>query len=320
MREKRLILAIAVAALSTAACSTMPASGESASSNTTASVVQDKAGKLYKAPVLKQNESAVVFLRIDSIKDPQTSVNISFNNNFQSSLQAGERSTLKTCAGSHAVGGEITGSKTNNLELNSRAIRVEPNNIQFVAVSVDPETKKVVLNPIKEKTALKYIPSTQEQVGLKSRVAKEPCADTSKKPKVKGVSSSKPVVQKTFSLSSDFLFDPDNFQLKPSALEEVDRLSYRIKNNYLSVSSIVVISHTDYLGSTKRNQELTQKRAESVKSELVAHGFNRRDIRAVGVGSSDPLSNGCKGMSAERTRSCLALDRRVEVEVSGRLR
>jgi OmpA-OmpF porin, OOP family len=73
-------------------------------------------------------------------------------------------------------------------------------------------------------------------------------------------------------------------------------------------SDIVVIGHTDRVGTDEANDELSLQRAERVKSDLVAQGIVADRIRAAGRGEREPLVPTADGVEESRNR-------RVEVSV-----
>jgi outer membrane protein OmpA-like peptidoglycan-associated protein len=70
-----------------------------------------------------------------------------------------------------------------------------------------------------------------------------------------------------------------------------------------------VSGHTDSSGSEAHNKELSQKRAERMKKELVAKGIPEGDIATVGMGSEKPL------VKPDDTAAKKAKNRRYEVRV-----
>lgn len=330
MKAKTLLLSSAVlSAMMLTGCATTGAKQKAVATEdgvrqvpvtTIKSAVWDKTGTTFNTPGLKQNESAIVLLRADNNPDFQTSANITFDKDFHGSLQSGQYLVLKTCAGDHVLGGEITGAKTNNLEIPSYRLKTEANTVQFIAVTVDPNTNQTMLQPVDKNAALKHLPNMKEQTHLVSRVAPKSCAAPVVKVVEKKVEVQKPAAPKSFTLSSDFLFDFNKEALKPYASGEIDKLVMQIKGEYATINAVTVVGHTDHLGSAEYNQNLAQKRAETVKSELAKRGFNPNIIQTVSMGESQPVTDGCHGMSREQAKSCLAPDRRVEVKVSGDLK
>jgi long-chain fatty acid transport protein len=80
-------------------------------------------------------------------------------------------------------------------------------------------------------------------------------------------------------------------------LEGIDKILAEYPN-----SKFVVEGHTDNTGSDKINNELSQKRADAVRSYLIDNGFPADNIKAKGYGSSKPIgdNNSKKGRQANR--------------------
>lgn len=73
-----------------------------------------------------------------------------------------------------------------------------------------------------------------------------------------------------------------------------------------------IAGHTDAIGSTAYNQDLSQRRAQSVKTYLVGHGISPSRITAVvGYGESRPVAT-------NETAAGRAQNRRVELDVTER--
>ena len=82
-----------------------------------------------------------------------------------------------------------------------------------------------------------------------------------------------------------------------------------------------MIGHTDRMGSAAYNQGLSVRRANAVRDYLVnTASIPSVSISTRGVGSSQPVTTAAQcGSQLSRAQliTCLAPDRRVEVEVSG---
>ena len=52
-----------------------------------------------------------------------------------------------------------------------------------------------------------------------------------------------------------------------------------------------IASHTNSVGAKKRNQEISQKRADKIKSLLIDKGMNPSKLTAVGYGESRPIAS-----------------------------
>lgn len=145
------------------------------------------------------------------------------------------------------------------------------------------------------------------------------------KPIVKTVTQPVIIKQKeqvdTINLSADALFKFNGSGLNdllPSGHEELERLSNAIRNNYIVVSRIHLIGHTDRIGSESYNYNLGLKRAQTVKNYLVKDDIPAKMISFASAGKTQPISNGCLDITnMESLKECLQIDRRVSVEITG---
>ncbi len=114
--------------------------------------------------------------------------------------------------------------------------------------------------------------------------------------------------QCSFKTDSDELAkgcDPKARRLADALVDAKKRLeSAGVKNFKFEVSG-----HTDSSGSAAHNKELSQKRAERMKKELVGKGIAEGDIVAVGMGSERPF------VKPDDTAAKKAKNRRYEVRV-----
>jgi outer membrane protein OmpA-like peptidoglycan-associated protein len=106
----------------------------------------------------------------------------------------------------------------------------------------------------------------------------------------------------------DVLFDFNKYTLKPEARERLAKISGIILA-YPDLK-LNIEGHTDSIGTDQYNQELSEKRAESVRGYLVSQGVKPDDVSAVGLGKANPVAD-------NSTASGRKLNRRVEMIVSG---
>jgi outer membrane protein OmpA-like peptidoglycan-associated protein len=107
-------------------------------------------------------------------------------------------------------------------------------------------------------------------------------------------------------LSGTILFASNKSELLPSAeskLNEVSEALMATKERMLTVEGF-----TDSQGSSSYNQELSQKRAEAVRSYIISRGYEGDRIQAKGMGETNPIADNA---SAEGR----ANNRRVEIIV-----
>ena len=129
-----------------------------------------------------------------------------------------------------------------------------------------------------------------------------------------------PVVEtKRFTLKSDVLFNFNKATLKPEGQQALDQLYTQLSNLDPKDGSVVVLGFTDRIGSDAYNQNLSEKRAQSVVDYLVSKGIPANKISPRGMGESNPVTgNTCDNVKARAALiDCLAPDRRVEIEVKG---
>lgn len=139
-----------------------------------------------------------------------------------------------------------------------------------------------------------------------------------------GLERPQPVVPqqplRTYVLQSDLLFDFDKSTLKPEGHDAINQLITDVVENYELINIVTVSGHTDRFGSEQYNIDLSQRRAETVRAELINRGFEPRDIAVRAFGESMPITDGCHNMDREAAKKCLAPDRRVEIEINGLIR
>ena len=80
-------------------------------------------------------------------------------------------------------------------------------------------------------------------------------------------------------------------------LDDVARLMEKFPEANLEVQG-----HTDYKGTDEYNQQLSQKRAETVVGYLISKGIDRSLLRAVGYGRSMPIADNKKRHGREKNR------------------
>src|SRR5260221_7643405 len=82
-------------------------------------------------------------------------------------------------------------------------------------------------------------------------------------------------------------FDFDKSTLSDEAREIVSQAVSAARQS--GQARIVVTGHTDTVGSFRYNQALSERRAQSVKSEMVRLGLDSTEIATIGKSFSDPL-------------------------------
>ena len=109
---------------------------------------------------------------------------------------------------------------------------------------------------------------------------------------------------------SDVLFDFNSANLKPGAREKLAKVA-GILLAYPGLE-IALEGHTDSIGSDQYNQNLSERRAQSVRTYLVSSGIKQDMVRAMGFGESQPVVSNDNSAGRQQNR-------RVELVVSGEL-
>ena len=82
-------------------------------------------------------------------------------------------------------------------------------------------------------------------------------------------------------------FDYNSAEISAKSLPSVQALGRALSNADLKGSTFVVAGHTDAVGGESYNQDLSERRADSIKRYLVdKYGINGSDLVTVGYGKS----------------------------------
>ncbi len=105
----------------------------------------------------------------------------------------------------------------------------------------------------------------------------------------------------------DVLFDTAEAQLKPGADATIRRLA-----EFLDVypeRRLLIEGHTDSRGSDSYNQDLSQRRADAVRTALTSAGVGAERLRSLGLGEQYPLASNDTDAGRQENR-------RVEIIIS----
>jgi outer membrane protein OmpA-like peptidoglycan-associated protein len=110
-------------------------------------------------------------------------------------------------------------------------------------------------------------------------------------------------------LDSDVLFDFDKSDLRPEALPSLQKV-LTVMQSYAAYPCTIG-GHTDGKGEKQYNQKLSERRADSVKTWLVAHGVSN-SIATHGYGDTKPVAPNKKPNGADDPEG-RQKNRRVEI-------
>ncbi len=101
-------------------------------------------------------------------------------------------------------------------------------------------------------------------------------------------------------------FDTDSTYVRPGLQGHLARLAANLQS--YPNSTVDIIGHTDSVGDSGYNQNLSARRAQAVSSILIGNGVPSGRIRSYGMGETNPIAD--NGTAAGR-----AQNRRVEVVI-----
>lgn len=105
-------------------------------------------------------------------------------------------------------------------------------------------------------------------------------------------------------MPQDLLFASGSASLRPDLLSDLSAVSASL-NKYPD-STVEVIGHTDNVGTSAYNMDLSQRRASTVASSLIGYGVPSSRVRAYGKGEDQPIASNL-------TPEGMAQNRRVEI-------
>ncbi len=106
-------------------------------------------------------------------------------------------------------------------------------------------------------------------------------------------------------LQGEVLFKTAKWDLKPGAMAKLDQITDALKGKE---QPITVFGYTDNVGTRDNNMELSQRRAESVRTYIISKGIPQDLVTATGAGPDSPVAD---NTSLEGR----AQNRRVEIVV-----
>lgn len=111
-------------------------------------------------------------------------------------------------------------------------------------------------------------------------------------------------IQVTF--QSGLLYDFDSDVVRPEAKANLRELAVSL-DKYPN-TDLVIIGHTDALGSVAYNQTLSERRARAAATYLISQGVNGARLEARGLGETEPVAS-------NETEAGRQANRRVEVAI-----
>jgi outer membrane protein OmpA-like peptidoglycan-associated protein len=108
-------------------------------------------------------------------------------------------------------------------------------------------------------------------------------------------------------LKGDILFASGKDSLRPEAINNLNQIAEIIKK--YPEDRLRIVGHTDSDGSDALNATLSEKRAKSVRDQLIKAGFPQEFASTFGMGEAQPIAS-------NTTADGKQLNRRVEIEIT----
>ena len=102
-------------------------------------------------------------------------------------------------------------------------------------------------------------------------------------------------------------FEFDSADLTPEGQTEMENLFQQLEE-YRGVTEITVIGHTDSTGPEEYNQQLSERRAQTV-ADMLSERYPEASVTTEGRGESDPIAT-------NETREGRQMNRRVDIELT----
>jgi len=106
------------------------------------------------------------------------------------------------------------------------------------------------------------------------------------------------------------LFAVNKAELTPAGEQKLREYREQARAEISAATLVKITGHTDNTGTAEYNQQLSVRRAQTVRDYLVKLGANPSIMQVAGVGAANPIAD-------NKTAAGRAENRRVEVEVTG---
>ncbi len=108
-----------------------------------------------------------------------------------------------------------------------------------------------------------------------------------------------------YSLGENVMFKTDSDMLSADAKAKIKKVGMSIGKRYAN-ANIRIMGFADSRGTAGYNKELSEKRAEAVKAELISSGLDMNKVTVYGMGEASPVAT-------NDTKAGMAENRRVQI-------
>ncbi|WP_415838583.1 OmpA family protein [Rahnella bruchi] len=247
-------------------------------------------------PDVGESQAQVVYYRTTDTNVAKGDADVYVDGEFQTALLPGTYTAFCVKPGDHVIGSWLNDSPAyKGKQDKQNTLALEGGKTYFLRAS---EMQDESLKLVTENEATPSLMKTHLQDILVSRA------------------SAVMVCQhqyKDYVLSSDVLFDFGKSgvsNIKAGGREAIGKIAKEVSNKS---AKIMVIGHTDPIGSAQSNLTLGLKRADTVRSLLVGDGVSAASVTSTTAGSKESVASGCEGLSRTQKIMCYSPDRRVVI-------
>lgn len=249
---------------------------------------------------LAPNEINLIFVRPLDNDNLQTTANIGVDGRFHTSLKPGQYSQLRYCSGQHNISVGLTSLKTNDFtNPYSHLVNFPAQQNHFIYVDIDDTSGEPKLSKLNPSYALQLLSTQSEQDNKISRVVADcpPVVKPKPKPEIK-VEIDKPINLKV-------LFEFDKAVVKPEFNYHIEAVAKFMKK--YPDTTTVIEGHTDSIGKDSYNMDLSKRRAEAVKQELVSkYNIDPTRLKTQGFGETQPVDTNATKEGRHNNRRVVA--------------
>ena len=230
---------------------------------------------------------------------------------LQSDPRASQMAALETEDAGQAVDKASRAFEQGNEEQVDQLSYLAKRRIELANETIALRTAEMELEQTAAKRAEAKLSSREQQLQSKERQLKLSAQElASREAQIRQLQNelaAKQTERGTLVTLGDVLFDVDKSELKASGMRDVQKLASFLNEN--PERQLVVEGYTDSTGADAYNQQLSQRRAESVQRALTRAGVDSRQIQVTGYGEQYPVASNDSASSRSQNR-------RVEVTIS----
>ncbi len=139
----------------------------------------------------------------------------------------------------------------------------------------------------------------KEEKAMPKAETPKPEPEPIKEPEIIGTPSENKEAKASFKLDKVY-FNVGEATLLPASFEQLDKLVVYLKEN--EALKIQIEGHTDNQGDPKMNKKLSLDRAYNVREYLVNKGINKKRIKFLGLGDTQPINSNNKEEDRKQNR------------------